>query len=145
MQRTEQLKSLSREHHVSLVMSSRIIKLVEKGSPEELAAKVLEVQKYYNDELELHFQHEEQTLFSTIFKNYPELRTLSTQLLKEHGEMRVLCQSMTAENAVSDLTHFAKLLKDHTRTEERQLFPQIEVCFSAEELAVAQDFQPDSL
>ncbi|MCK5725790.1 MAG: hemerythrin domain-containing protein [Thiotrichaceae bacterium] len=144
MQRVEQLKSLSREHHVSLVMSSRIMKLVKEGSSEEITAKVIEVQQYYNDELELHFQHEEQTLFSTIFKNYPELRTLSTQLLKEHGEIRVLCQSMTAESAINDLTRFAELLKSHTRIEERELFPQVEACFNAEELAATQDFQPDT-
>lgn len=143
MQRAEQLQDLSREHHGSLSLAAKILRLVKDGSKEELETMVTQVQKYYNDELEIHFQHEEQTLFSIIFKNYPDLRPISIRLLKEHGAIRLLCQTMSKDNASAELTQFAELLKSHTRLEERELFEKIELCFSKDELALVQNYQYD--
>ena len=145
MKRADELQSLSREHHDSLSIAMRILRIAKSGSNDELADMVITVQKYYNDELEIHFHHEEQTLFATIFKQYPDLRPLSIQLLKEHGAIRLLCQRMSVENAAESLTEFADLLKSHTRLEERELFPKIEQCFSAEELALAHNYQYEPL
>ena len=59
MKRAEQLQDLSREHHDSLVMAKRISEVVESGSDAEILAAIDTVKNYYENELEVHFQHEE--------------------------------------------------------------------------------------
>lgn len=142
MQRCEQLKKLSREHHGSLTMALKISKIAKNGVESELSEAINTVQHYYNDELELHFQHEEQTIFSTIFKQYKEHMDVATTLLKEHGYLRVLIQRLTLETAQKDLADFAQILKEHTRVEERELFPIIQDLFTDEQLDEVLNFEP---
>ncbi len=142
MKRCEQLKKLSREHHGSLSMALKISKIAKKNVESELLEGINTVQHYYNDELELHFQHEEQTIFSTIFKQYKEHIGVATTLLKEHGYLRVLIQRLTLETAQKDLADFAQLLKEHTRVEERELFPIIQDLFTDEQLDRVLNFEP---
>lgn len=142
MKRCEQLKKLSHEHHGSLSMALKISKASKSDEESELLAAIDTVQHYYNEELELHFQHEEQTIFSTIFKHYKEHIGVATTLLKEHGYLRVLIQRLTLETAQKDLADFAQMLKDHTRVEERELFPIIQDLFTDEQLDVVLNFEP---
>lgn len=142
MKRYEQLKKLSREHHGSLSMAKKIAEIVVTGNDSDLLQAMNQVQQYYNDELESHFQHEEQTLFSIIFQNYAEHRDIATALLKEHGQIRVLVQGITMATAKKDLAEFALLLKDHTRVEERQLFPVVQEVFTSEQLDDVLNYLP---
>jgi len=142
MKRAEQLQKLSREHHGSLVMAKNIAEIAESGSEADLLDAINTVSKYYDDELELHFQHEERTIFSLIFRQYREHVGLATTLLKEHGLIRMLIPKITVETARTDLAEFALVLKNHTRVEERELFPIIETLFSDEELDDILNFIP---
>jgi len=142
MKRAEQLQKLSREHHGSLVMAKNIAEIAENGSDTDLLEAIKTVSEYYDDELELHFQHEERTIFSLIFGQYKEHIGLATTLLKEHGLIRMLIPKITAETARKDLAEFALVLKNHTRMEERELFPIIEALFSDEELDAILNFVP---
>ncbi len=142
MKRCEQLRKLSREHRGSLSMALKISKIAKKGLESELLEGINTVQHYYNSELELHFQHEEQTIFATIFKHYKEHRGVATTLLQEHGYLRVLIQRLTLETAQKELADFAQILKEHTRVEERELFPIIQNLFTDEQLEAVLNFEP---
>ena len=142
MKRAEQLQELSREHHGSLVMAKNIIDVVENGTDDDLLKAIEMVTKYYDDELEVHFQHEEHTIFAPIFKHYQEYIEVSKVLLKEHGYMRLLIPKLKIETAREDLANFAVVLKNHTRVEERELFPVIEKSFTDEQLDAVLNFVP---
>ena len=142
MKRVEQLQKLSREHHGSLVMAKNISLVAEEGSEADLIEAIQTIKDYDKRELEEHFQHEERTIFAVIFKNYKEHIPLATTLLKEHGLIRRLIIQITPETAKDDLANFGLLLKNHTRIEERELFPIIEETFSDEELDAVLNFVP---
>ena len=142
MKRAEQLQDLSREHHDSLVMAKRLIEAVKEGSDEALLAAIEKVKSYYENELEVHFQHEERTIFAPIFKYYIEHAPLAVPLLKEHGAMRLLVPRLTIGNAKELLAEFAEMLKSHTRIEERELFPIVEASFTKEQLDAVLNFVP---
>ncbi len=142
MKRLEQLQKLSREHHGSLVMAKKIAKMAEQGDDATLLEAIQTVKKYNDDELEEHFQHEERTIFAPIFKHYKEHVGIATILLKEHGFIRLLIPKLELQTAKQDLAEFAEVLKNHTRLEERELFPLIETLFSDEELDAVLNFVP---
>ena len=142
MKRAKQLQQLSREHHGSLAMAKKISKIVEAGSDEELLEAIALVNKYNDDELEVHFQHEEHTIFAPIFKEYKEHVELAKPLLKEHGYLRMLIPRITSETARQDLAEFAVILERHTHVEERTLFPIIESLFSEEQMDAVLNFKP---
>ena len=62
-----------------------------------------------------------------------EIENLCIQLEKEHVLMNDYFQQMELGNYFA-LGEFGTLLKAHTRTEERQLFPSLETYFSPTEL-----------
>jgi len=142
MKRVEQLKKLSREHHGSLVMAKNISDIAQNGDDTALLAAIETVKKYYDNELEVHFQHEERTIFSLIFREYKEHVGLAMPLLKEHGYIRQLIPRMTLETAKQDLAEFGLILKNHTRAEERELFPIVEELFTDEQLDAVLNFVP---
>jgi len=142
MKRVEQLQDLSREHHGSLVMAKKIASIAEQGSDAELLEAIETVKQYYDDELEVHFQHEERTIFAPIFKDYKEHIGIATVLLKEHGAIRLLIPELTLQDAKNDLAAFALMLKEHTRLEESELFPLVEKLFTAEQLEAVNSFVP---
>ncbi|MEB8431604.1 hemerythrin domain-containing protein [Cocleimonas sp. KMM 6892] len=142
MKRAEQLQDLSREHHGSLVMAKRIAEVAESGDEAAIAEAIEKVKDYYENELEVHFQHEERTIFAPIFKEYREHIGIATQLLKEHGAMRMLMPKLHVASAREDLAEFASMLKNHTRIEERELFPIVESIFSDEQLDAILNFVP---
>ncbi len=142
MARVEQLKELSREHNESLIFAQEIFETAQNGSDDAVEKAMERVKAYCNNELELHFQHEERTIFAPIFKEYKEHIALSKDLLKEHGVIRLLIPKMTLETARDDLSYFAITLKNHTDSEEEKLFPIIEELFSDEQLDAIVNFKP---
>ncbi len=142
MKRAEQLQDLSREHHGSLVMAKRIAEIAESGDATAISEAIETVKSYYESELEVHFQHEERTIFAPIFKEYREHIGIATQLLKEHGAMRMLMPKLHIDSAREDLAEFAITLKNHTRLEERELFPIVEAHFTDEQLDAILNFVP---
>jgi len=142
MKRAEQLQKLSREHHDSLIMARTLIRVVETGSETDLQEAIATVTKFFDDEIEEHFQHEERTIFAPIFKDYKEHMELSKTLLKEHGFMRLMIPKLALEGTRENLAEFALVLKNHTHTEERDLFPIIEKRFTDEQLDAILNFVP---
>ncbi len=142
MSNLEQLKKLSIEHKDSLEFADKILKISESDDKKELLAGIETIRKYYEDELELHFQHEERTIFAPLYKEYREHIGSAPMLLKEHGFLRLLVDRIELSTAKKDLYDFATVLKNHTKIEDEELFPLVEKLFTEEQLSAILDFVP---
>ena len=115
MKRVPSLRDLSSEHHSGLVLVRRIRKAATLHDF-KASGVWADVVDRFEHELEPHFQKEEQWLL-------PALRTvgehaLVERTLQEHKEMRDSVRRADPEK----LLHFAQLLSDHIRFEEKELF-----------------------
>ena len=138
MKRIEQLRSLSKEHHLSLVLASKALKAAKSGNKTAVEQLCLQVADEFDDRWDKHFKKEEQTIFSIIEDKYKNLLAeenvdLHIRLRKQHDQMRKMADEMK-KGRIDQLAEFGQLLKDHTRLEERVLFPLISALFTAKEL-----------
>lgn len=116
MKRSPILIELSREHHTALVLALRIARA---NDPVAQALLLAAVPAIFRDELEPHFQDEEQGIL-------PQLATagelaLVGRTLEEHRQMRDLVAKISAGDLLS-LKPFGAMLKTHVQFEERELF-----------------------
>jgi hemerythrin-like domain-containing protein len=128
MNRAPVLRDLSSEHHRGLVLVRRIRKAfaLPESQPAVIWADMID---RFEHELEPHFKKEEQGLL-------PALRAagehaLVERTLREHWVMRDMVEEANPER----LPHFADLLSDHIRFEERVLFEVAQRRLSTDQLA----------
>ncbi|MFK5987009.1 MAG: hemerythrin domain-containing protein [Pseudomonadota bacterium] len=145
MKRIEQLQILSKEHHQSLVLSQKAIKASNSGDMELISLLCKKIVNDFPSVWKLHFQIEEESIFNdfeqrSILENnssenekLQQIIQLCKKLQQEHLIMVEYYEQMKAGN-YQLLGEFGILLKQHTRTEERQLFPLLENFLSPEEL-----------
>lgn len=138
MKRIEQLKPLSMEHHLSLVLANQAVKTAKASDGNAINALCEQIVIEFETRWEQHFQKEEHSIFAVLDKNYQAQmnendKALNALLLTQHNQMRDMAKNLKKGNA-ADLTKFGELLKEHTRLEERQLFPLITDMFSRQEL-----------
>lgn len=122
IKRSEELVSLSREHHDGLLLSWKINTGLNKGiSAYRIRSYVL---YFFDNFLEPHFVEEEQNVYPLLANDNPDRRTAELQ----HAGLRVRIEYFKAgyELAAGLLKDFADLLSDHIRFEERVLFNTIE-------------------
>jgi hemerythrin-like domain-containing protein len=142
MKRIEQLQSLSREHHLSLVLANKAIKIAKFGDEMEMKVFCQQVADEFEGRWEAHFRTEEHAIFAVIEDKYqhiltetsPEDAKLVALLKQQHQQMRTLSTNMQ-QGRIDQLAEFGQLLRDHTRLEERRLFPLISQLFNSQELA----------
>jgi hemerythrin-like domain-containing protein len=124
MQRHPSLIPLSHDHHHALVLSRRVQQELEKDRVEAMVDYVCQ---FRTDELERHFEEEEVHVFPLI----PDTDERVLRAMLEHRQLRnyVTCaeHSTDRDEQSRSLLAFAKLLHDHVRFEERELFPYIEL------------------
>ena len=144
MKRIEQLQPLSKEHHLSLVLAQKAIKVSAGGKEDAIAKLCQEIVNEYPDVWQVHFQIEEESIFQFINKRYKSSNNdtqqkemdavqLCQQLQQEHLTMNGYYQQMKSGD-YTILGEFGELLKQHTRTEERLLFPLLDEILNTEEL-----------
>ncbi|MGF1545728.1 MAG: hemerythrin domain-containing protein [Thiotrichales bacterium] len=138
----EQLQALSREHRECLAFADKIALIANQGSDDDLLEGIRLIQEYNVNEMEAHLQHEEQTIFAPLVQQHREHLALCVQLGKEHGLLRTLVESTSPDSARQDLAEFARVLRQHTLTEEENLFPLLADLFTAEQLDVVLHFSP---
>jgi len=149
MKRIEQLQPLSREHHQSLLLAQKAIKTGRSGDHHLITTLCQEIVDDYDALWRVHFQIEEESIFLFVKnkaqnnldhppeKNVIEIAQLCEQLYQEHLTMNHYYEQIKSDsdhNLGTLLEQFGELLKQHTRTEERQLFPLLDTLFSPEEL-----------
>ena len=145
MKRIEQLQPLSKEHHLSLVLDHKAIKVSSADNQEDIATLCQQIVEEYPSVWKIHFQIEEESIFS-LFNEDGKSITKRTQL---NDNVAQLCKQLKKEHTIindyymlmksgdySILESFGHLLKQHTRTEERQLFPALEALLSPNELTI---------
>ena len=117
------MQPLSREHHTALTLA-KACERATQSRDEGLVAKTCQrVIRAFSDELEPHFQVEEQSLLPLL--RSAETQTLVQRTMAEHQQLRALLDGLRRNDAEA-LGSFGKCLTAHVRFEERELFPVIE-------------------
>jgi hypothetical protein len=130
MKRDQALRPLSREHLDALLAAKR---LREAADMEEATKAFLE---FWRDDGQRHFRVEEEVLLPTWAVHAEVDREGVSRMLDEHlairrDAIRLESGDLTLEEA----RELGRLLHDHVRFEERQLFPKVEASLDAESLA----------
>lgn len=141
MKRIEQLRPLSMEHHLSLVLANKAIKTAKSANEVEVRALCQQIANEFDRRWEAHFIKEELSIFSLFEDKYrsslvtdsPENANLTKLLREQHNQMRTISAEMF-DGRTDQLAEFGHLLRDHTRLEERRLFPLISDLFTTQEL-----------
>lgn len=123
MKRIPALQPLSREHHTALTLAKACERAVQSCDEERITKTCLRVLNAFSDELEPHFQIEEQSLLPLLHK--AGNRLLEQRTMEDHRRLRALLDGLR-QNDAKALDGFGKLLTEHVRFEERELFPALE-------------------
>jgi hemerythrin-like domain-containing protein len=137
-----QLQKLHREHEEALALADRIAALAGEGTDASRAEAVRVVREYYEQELEGHLQHEEQTMLAPLLQRDKAHFPLCMRLGKEHGLLRSIATGIHAGTALDDLAAFARILRDHTLFEEDEFLPLIASLLTPEQLDAVANFTP---
>ena len=141
MKRIEQLQPLSMEHHLSLVLANKAIKTATNGNEVSIKALCQQIANEFDRRWEAHFIKEEQSIFtlfedkyrSSLLPETPDDANLTELLREQHNQMRTMSAEMY-DGRTHQLAEFGRLLRDHTRLEERRLFPLVSDLFTTQEL-----------
>ncbi len=144
MKRIEQLHPLSKEHHQSLVLAQKAIKVNKSGDMNSISILCREIVNDYPAAWKVHFQIEEDSIFqlfdldsegtdNTSRQKDREITQLCEKLKQQHLTMNSYYEQMKSGDYTL-LGKFGELLKQHTRTEERELFPLLDTALTSEEL-----------
>lgn len=123
MKRNPALQPLSREHHAALVLAKACERAAKSGNEEMIQKTCQRAIQAFSDELEPHFQIEEQSFLPLLHRS--ETQPLAERTWADHQQLRALLDGLWQNNAEA-LDHFGKCLSAHVRFEERELFPEIE-------------------
>jgi hemerythrin-like domain-containing protein len=96
---------------------------VQSRDEEKVRKACQRVIQAFSDELEPHFQLEEKSFLPLLCS--PENQPLEQRTWEDHRQLRALLDGLR-QNNIEALGHFGKLLSDHVRFEERELFPMLE-------------------
>jgi len=130
---------VARDHHECLILAQRLMHgttASERDWPREPVPQAALLARFFARHLRAHFAAEEDLVFPAARSAGSEAEILVVQLLAEHREMAVLVEQL-AENpqvTAAELGAFGKLLNDHIRLEDRQLFPLLETELGPEAL-----------
>lgn len=123
MKRNINLQPLSREHHTALTLAKACERAAQSGDAKLVAKTCERAMLAFSDELEPHFQVEEQSLLPLLHN--AENKILEQRTLADHRQLRALLDGLR-QNDIESLDNFGKRLSAHVRFEERELFPALE-------------------
>lgn len=123
MKRSAALQPLSREHHTALTLAKACERAAHSGVAEQVSAVCNRAIQSFKNELEPHFQIEEQSLLPLL--KGAETQLLVQRTLADHLQLRALLRDLQ-QNDADALDSFGKCLSAHVRFEERELFPALE-------------------
>lgn len=136
--RHEALVPLTHDHHHTLAQARRLLDV--SNLPDETQRRNLanDFVNFYFGRAIRHF-HEEEELFFAPVVDHPDARDLVVRAVSDHLRLHSLVRTVRrqlssgeADGAV--LEQISKLLTDHVRFEEQELFPVIERLIPEEEL-----------
>ena len=128
MKRHPSLAHLSRKHHGALILARLLQNNAPayKGLPTDTDGKALYASKFYQEELIKHFEEEEKALKIVTGVN-DALDLMVQTIFREHQELHESFKSINNHSNITvHLDELGKVLENHVRKEERELFPLIE-------------------
>lgn len=133
MIRQPALQSLSRDHHQALAIALRLVR-GDADTAEDVQNAFL---RYWMSDGREHFRAEEEILLPTFANHDDPQYPLVTRVLHEHLliRQRALRIERGVEESVWRLRELGRLVSDHVRLEERELFPLVEARLPPDELA----------
>lgn len=123
MKRSLALQPLSREHHTALTLAKACERAAQSRDEKLVGETCQRVIRAFAEELEPHFQIEEQSLLPLLHS--AEAQPLMQRTLADHQQLRALLDALQ-QNNIGALDSFGKRLSAHVRFEERELFPALE-------------------
>lgn len=129
VRRNENIKMLSREHHLSLIFCWKIRQGLKADVHLQRISKY--VRYFWQQHFDPHFRVEEEFLFSRLTDR------LVYRAIEEHKRICQKVQDLEnypINNLRKRLAELADIVDEHVRYEERELFPHLERKLSAEEL-----------
>jgi hypothetical protein len=130
------------EHQRGIDLSDQIDALVHQGTAESFALAVRTLQRYYDEELEAHLQHEEQKIMRPLIQAGPQFRALCIRIGQEHGALRNRILALGSNSTAADLASITSLLRAHTRFEDEELLPVLQDVFTPSDWADFLNFTP---
>jgi hemerythrin-like domain-containing protein len=129
VKRARALQPLSREHLKSLLAAKRLRDATDAA---EAGRDFLD---FWEREGKRHFRVEEEVLLPGWALHGPVDRVAVARMLEEHLAIRRVALRVAAEEAsLEELQDLGRLLDDHVRFEERELFPMVEEALAPEDL-----------
>ncbi len=133
MLRDRALVPLSHQHQHALALCVRIERALQAGATNADTWQV-EIDRGCEQEIKFHFAAEEQVLFPSA-RRFSQLMPLVDELIQEHGQLRKhFAQAKKRAMDSRELGKFAKLLSQHIRKEEKQLFEAMQKLLSPQDL-----------
>ena len=130
IKRNENLIPISREHHGTLLFCWKLKRGVANHS--ELDRIIKYVNWYWKEHLMPHFNTEETLLFLSVNDK------MVSKALDEHTTIRELIKMLNKDidenKKINLISELSQIVNNHTRYEERQLFPYLEEKLSAGQL-----------
>ena len=129
MKRAQALQPLSREHLKSLLAAKRL------RNATDAAGAGQDFLDFWEGEGKHHFRIEEEVLLPGWALHCPVERVAVARMLEEHLAIRRATLRVAAKAAsLKGLHDLGRLLDDHVRFEERELFPMVEEALAPENL-----------
>ncbi len=144
MKRHKSLHALSQHHHFALIQSL-FIRRARQQPPAKRAAALRRVAekflRFWEETGRLHFREEEEVLLPAYARHVSiEADAEVMRMLADHAAIRAriaqLRERLEAGQPVEqDLADLGRMISDHVRLEENQVFPRIEKALSESDLA----------
>ena len=144
MKRHPSLHPLSQHHHFALIQALEMRRAAE--APEEKRASVVKRQaekfvRFWHKSGQVHFREEEEVLLPAYARHLRLDQDAEViRMLADHAEIRAAVRDFEERLAAKtpieadELGRVGKLLHDHVRLEENEVFPRIEKVLGGEQL-----------
>lgn len=121
MKNTQELLTLTREHHLSLSIANKAINTANSQDKVGIDALCVFIEKTFASSFLPHFNTEETTVFKPLMQMNKVLIKPCEQLIEQHKQLLHLAKNLSDNPQL--LAQFGQLLQRHTRFEDRELFP----------------------
>jgi hemerythrin-like domain-containing protein len=145
VKRHPSLHPLSQHHHFALIQALGMRRAAEAPAEKRNAAVQRQAEKFikfWHKTGVVHFREEEEVLLPAYARHTRLDQDAEViRLLADHAEIRAAVQDFEQRRAkklpipAEAMAHLAKLLHDHVRLEENEVFPRIERVLGEENLA----------
>jgi hemerythrin-like domain-containing protein len=144
VKRHPSLHPLSQHHHFALIQALEMRRAVELPVEKRAAAAARQAEKFvrfWHKSGHMHFREEEEVLLPAYARHMRLDRDAEVmRILADHAEIRAAVldfeQRLEAKIPIEaeELARLGKLLHDHVRLEENEVFPRIEKTLGEEQL-----------